>query len=43
LTLAAGTRTRCAYKGSASYWHARVGGELHEDVALDVHDAAARR
>ena len=27
------TRTRCAYKGAASYWHLRVGGELHEDVA----------
>jgi len=26
-------RTRCAYKGSASYWHVRVGGELHEDLA----------
>ena len=27
------TRTRCAYKGSASYFHARVAGGLHEDVA----------
>lgn len=27
------TRTRCAYKGAASYWHARTGGDLHEDVA----------
>jgi uncharacterized protein (DUF427 family) len=27
------TRTRCAYKGSASYWHVRAGGELHEDLA----------
>jgi uncharacterized protein (DUF427 family) len=26
-------RTRCAYKGSASYWHVRAGGELHEDIA----------
>ena len=26
-------RTRCAYKGSASYWHVRAGGELHEDLA----------
>jgi uncharacterized protein (DUF427 family) len=25
--------TRCAYKGLASYWHARVGGHLHEDIA----------
>jgi uncharacterized protein (DUF427 family) len=30
---ASSTRTRCAYKGSASHFHARVGGELHEDVA----------
>jgi uncharacterized protein (DUF427 family) len=27
------TLTRCAYKGVASYWHARVGGEPHEDLA----------
>ena len=27
------TRTRCAYKGSASYWHVRAGGTLHEDLA----------
>ena len=27
------TRTRCAYKGSASYWHVRAGGKLHEDLA----------
>jgi uncharacterized protein (DUF427 family) len=27
------TLTRCAYKGAASHRHARVGGELHEDVA----------
>ena len=27
------TRTQCAYKGTASHWSARVGGELHEDVA----------
>jgi uncharacterized protein (DUF427 family) len=26
------TKTRCAYKGSASYWHVRVGGELVEDL-----------
>jgi uncharacterized protein (DUF427 family) len=26
-------RTRCAYKGSASYWHVRVGDELHDDLA----------
>jgi uncharacterized protein (DUF427 family) len=27
------TRSRCAYKGSASYWHVRAGGELHDDLA----------
>lgn len=26
-------KTRCAYKGIASYWHARAGGTLHEDLA----------
>ena len=26
-------RTRCAYKGSASYWHVRVGETLHDDLA----------
>jgi uncharacterized protein (DUF427 family) len=26
-------QTRCAYKGCASYWHARAGGELHDDLA----------
>ncbi|MEZ5102294.1 MAG: DUF427 domain-containing protein, partial [Thermoleophilia bacterium] len=26
------TRTRCAYKGEASYWHARVGGRLVDDL-----------
>ena len=36
-------RTRCAYKGSASYWHVRVGDALHEDLAWSYpqpqHDA----
>ena len=27
------TKTRCAYKGVASYWHVRVGGALHDDLA----------
>ena len=27
------TKTRCAYKGLASYWHVRVGDSLHEDLA----------
>ena len=26
------TKTRCAYKGSASYWHVRIGDALHEDL-----------
>lgn len=26
-------KTRCAYKGIASYWHLRVGNVLHEDIA----------
>jgi uncharacterized protein (DUF427 family) len=26
-------KTRCAYKGVASYWHVRVGDTLHEDIA----------
>jgi len=25
-------KTRCAYKGSASYWHVRAGGVLHDDL-----------
>jgi uncharacterized protein (DUF427 family) len=32
------TRTRCAYKGSASYWHVRAGGELHDDLAWTYTD-----
>ena len=26
-------KSRCAYKGVASYWHVRVGDTLHEDLA----------
>ena len=26
-------KTRCAYKGVASYWHVRAGDTLHEDLA----------
>jgi uncharacterized protein (DUF427 family) len=26
------TTSRCAYKGSASYWHARIGDALHDDL-----------
>lgn len=32
------TRTRCAYKGVASYWHVRAGGELHGDLAWSYPD-----
>ena len=32
------TRTRCAYKGSASYWHVRVGDTLHDDLAWTYAD-----
>jgi len=32
------TRTRCAYKGSASYWHVVVGEQLHEDLAWSYPD-----
>jgi len=27
------TKTRCAYKGVASYWHVRAGDTLHDDLA----------
>jgi len=30
--------TRCAYKGLASYWHVRIGGELREDLAWTYRD-----
>jgi uncharacterized protein (DUF427 family) len=37
-------RTRCAYKGSASYWHVRVGDRMVEDLVWTYrdphHDAA---
>jgi len=37
------TKTRCAYKGSASYWHVRVGGRLEDDLVWSYpepqHDA----
>jgi uncharacterized protein (DUF427 family) len=28
-----GKKSRCAYKGIATYWHVRVGDTLHEDLA----------
>jgi uncharacterized protein (DUF427 family) len=33
LLAASPTRTRCAYKGSASYWHVRLGETEHDDLA----------
>lgn len=33
LAAASGTRTRCPYKGIASYWSFEVNGHLHEDLA----------
>src|SRR5205823_887086 len=32
------TRTRCAYKGSASYWHVQAGGRLHDDLVWSYPD-----
>ena len=32
------TKTRCAYKGVASYWNVRAGGTLHEDLAWTYED-----
>jgi uncharacterized protein (DUF427 family) len=41
------TKTRCAYKGSASYWHVRAGDTFEDDVvwtyAEPQHDAEAVR
>ena len=31
-------KTRCAYKGVASYWHVGVGDTLHEDIAWTYPD-----
>ena len=33
-----GHLTRCAYKGAASYWHVRAGGELVEDLVWSYPD-----
>jgi uncharacterized protein (DUF427 family) len=35
---ASSKKTRCAYKGSASYWHVRVGDVLHEDLVWTYRD-----
>jgi uncharacterized protein (DUF427 family) len=32
------TQTYCPYKGTAGYWHARVGDEVFEDVAWSYED-----
>ena len=32
------TKTRCAYKGSASYWHVRVGDKVHDDLVWTYRD-----
>lgn len=34
------TRTRCAYKGEASYWHARVGDRIEDDLVWSYPDPA---
>jgi uncharacterized protein (DUF427 family) len=36
------TRTRCAYKGQATHWSARVGDRLAEDVAWSYDDDVQR-
>lgn len=38
LLVPSSSRTRCAYKGSASYWHVRVGDRLEEDVVWSYPD-----
>jgi uncharacterized protein (DUF427 family) len=38
LLVASPKRTRCAYKGSASYWHVRVGDRLVEDLVWTYRD-----
>ncbi len=32
------TKTRCAYKGSASYWHVKLGDRLHDDLVWTYAD-----
>ncbi|HLM09601.1 MAG TPA: DUF427 domain-containing protein [Thermoleophilaceae bacterium] len=38
LLVASPNRTRCAYKGSASYWHVRLGERLVEDLVWTYRD-----
>jgi uncharacterized protein (DUF427 family) len=32
------SKTRCAYKGSASYWHVQIGEKLHDDLVWTYAD-----
>lgn len=38
LLIPSSTKTRCAYKGSASYWHVRAGDEIAEDLVWTYPD-----
>ena len=38
LLVPSGRRTRCAYKGSATYWHVRIGDRLIEDLVWTYAD-----
>jgi uncharacterized protein (DUF427 family) len=38
LLIASPSRSRCAYKGSASYWHVRVGDRIVEDLVWCYRD-----
>jgi uncharacterized protein (DUF427 family) len=38
LLVPSSTRTRCAYKGSASYWHVQLGDRLVEDLVWTYRD-----
>ncbi len=38
LLVASPSRSRCAYKGSASYWHVRVGDRVVEDLVWSYRD-----
>ncbi|MGH2967799.1 MAG: DUF427 domain-containing protein [Solirubrobacteraceae bacterium] len=40
LLVPSGHLTRCAYKGAASYWHARVGDRIEEDLVWSYPDPA---
>lgn len=38
LLVASSNRSRCAYKGSASYWHVRIGERMIEDLVWSYRD-----